>query len=190
MRLKIVYFGSSLAGKSTNVKKLYEMLRERGIVKGDMISMETDEQRTLFVEMFISSINIEGIDLEIKTLTTPGQFRLHPLRKVILKDVDGLVFVVDSQKERERVNFLTMRETAAVLKEEGRNLFEVPVVVQYNKRDMPTAMPIEDMETMFNPWGTDFVEAVAVKGAGVVETFMKIVKNVLVKKYAKAGSLQ
>lgn len=75
MKLKIVYFGSSLAGKSTNVKKLYEILRKKGLVKGDMVVMETEEQRTLFVEMFISSINLDGYELELKVLTTPGQFR-------------------------------------------------------------------------------------------------------------------
>ncbi|MCS7262459.1 MAG: gliding motility protein, partial [Aquificaceae bacterium] len=95
MKLKIVYFGSSLAGKSTNVKKLYEILKKKGLVKGDMMVMETEEKRTLFVEMFISSISINGYELELKVLTTPGQFRLHPLRKTIMKGVDGLVFVVD-----------------------------------------------------------------------------------------------
>ncbi len=185
MKLKIVYFGSSLAGKSTNVKKLYSILKERGLVDGNMISMETQEERTLFVELFISRINIEGLDIEAKILTTPGQFRLHPLRKVIMKGVDGLVFVVDSSKERERINFLVMRETAAVLKEQGEDLLKFPVVVQYNKRDLPDAMPIEDMEMFYNPWATDYVEAVAVEGLGVVETFQKILKKILVTKYAK-----
>ncbi len=99
-KLKIVYFGSSLAGKSTNVKVLYEILKQKGITKGDLVSMETDEKRTLFVEMFLSELNIEGVKMEIKILTTPGQFRLHPLRKVIMKGVDGLVFVVDSSAQR------------------------------------------------------------------------------------------
>ena len=129
MKLKIVYFGSSLAGKSTNVKTLYQILRSKNLTKGDMVVMETEEQRTFFVEMFISSINIDGYDIELKILTTPGQFRLHPLRKVIMKGVDGLVFVVDSSKEREKVNFLVMRETAAVLKEQGEDLMRFPVVV-------------------------------------------------------------
>lgn len=189
MKLKIVYFGSSLAGKSTNVKTLYQILRSRNLTKGDMVVMETEEQRTFFVEMFISSINIDGYDIELKILTTPGQFRLHPLRKVIMKGVDGLVFVVDSSKEREKVNFLVMRETAAVLKEQGENLLRFPVVVQYNKRDLPDAMDIEDMQVRFNPWGTDYVPAVAIRGEGVLETFEKIVKNILVRKYARNTSI-
>ncbi|MEZ0360989.1 MAG: ADP-ribosylation factor-like protein [Hydrogenobacter sp.] len=189
MKLKVVYFGSSLAGKSTNVRKLYEILREKGIAKGEFVSMETDEKRTLFVEMFVSNINVEGIDLDVKILTTPGQFRLHPLRKVVMNGVDGLVFVVDSSQERKQVNFLVMRETAAVLKEQGRDLLKFPVVVQYNKRDLPDAMDIEDMQMMFNPWGTDFVEAVATEGKGVLETFVKVLKNILVTKHAKSSSL-
>ncbi len=185
MKLKVVYFGSSLAGKSTNVKKLYEILKAKGMVKGDMVVMETEEQRTLFVEMFVSSINIGGYEFELKVLTTPGQFRLHPLRKVIMKGVDGLVFVVDSSREREKVNFLVLRETAAVLKEQGEDLMRFPVVVQYNKRDLPDAMDIDDLQVRFNPWDTDYVPAVAIRGEGVLETFQKCIKNILVRKYAR-----
>jgi len=189
MKLKIVYFGSSLAGKSTNIKKLYSILKERGLVKGDLISMETEENRTFFIEMFISSINLFGIDLEVKLMTTPGQFRLHPLRKAIMKGVDGLVFVVDSDPQRRDINFLVLRETAAVLKEQGEDILNFPVVVQYNKRDLPNAMDIESMEMLFNPWATDYVEAIAIQGKGVLETFVKIVKNVLISKHAKISPL-
>ncbi len=181
MKLKIVYFGASLSGKSTNVKMLHNILKERDLTKGDYISMETDEKRTLFVEMFVSQINIDGQNIDIKILTTPGQFRLHPLRKVVVKGVDGLVFVVDSQREREKINFLVLRETAAVLKEENMNLFDIPVVVQYNKRDLKDAMPIEELQPICNPWDTDYVEAVAIEGKGVLETFQKIVTKVLVR---------
>ena len=182
MKLKVVYFGASLAGKSTNVKVLYDMLKKRGVAKGDYISMETDENRTLFVEMFLSSFNIDGQNIDVKILTTPGQFRLHPLRKVIMKGVDGLVFVVDSSKEREHINFLVLRETAAVLKEQGFNLYALPVVVQYNKRDLPDALPIDELEPVCNPWGTKYIEAVATEGKGVLETFQAIVKKILIEK--------
>lgn len=182
MKLKVVYFGASLAGKSTNVKVLYERLHQKGITKGDYISMETDENRTLFVEMFLSSINIDGQNIDIKVLTTPGQFRLHPLRKVIMKGVDGLVFVVDSSRERENINFLVLRETAAVLKEQGFDLYSLPVVVQYNKRDLPDALPVEELEPVCNPWGTEYIEAVATEGKGVVETFHSILKKILLEK--------
>ncbi len=189
VKLKIVYFGSSLAGKSTNVKVLYEILKQKGIAKGDLVSMETDEKRTLFVEMFLSELNIEGLKMEIKILTTPGQFRLHPLRKVIMKGVDGLVFVVDSSAQRRQVNYLVMRETAAVLKEQGEDILRLPIVVQYNKRDLPDAMDIEEMEVMYNPWATEYIEAVAIEGRGVLETFVKAVKKVLLTKHGKVGSL-
>ncbi len=187
MKLKVVYFGASLAGKSTNVRILYEKLRSRGVTKGDYISMETDENRTLFVEMFLSSFRIEDQDIDVKVLTTPGQFRLHPLRKVIMKGVDGLVFVVDSSKERENINFLVLRETAAVLKEQGYDLYALPVVVQYNKRDLPDALPIEELQPVCNPWGTEFVEAVAPEGVGVVETFRAIVSRILTDRVASGS---
>ncbi len=182
MKLKVVYFGASLAGKSTNVRVLYERLKKKGITKGDYISMETDENRTLFVELFLSSFEIEGHNIDVKVLTTPGQFRLHPLRKVIMKGVDGLVFVVDSSKEREGINFLVLRETAAVLKEQGYNLYSLPVVVQYNKRDLSDALPVEELQPVCNPWGTEYVEAVAPEGIGVVETFSAIVRKILTSK--------
>lgn len=184
-----MYFGSSLAGKSTNVRVLYDILKQKGIAKGELISMETDEKRTLFVEMFLSEVNIDGVNMEIKILTTPGQFRLHPLRKVIMKGVDGLVFVVDSSAERKQINYLVMRETAAVLKEQGENLFKLPVVVQYNKRDLKDAMDVEEMQVMYNPWDTEYVEAVAIEGKGVLETFIKAVKKVLITKYGKDSTL-
>ncbi|HHJ64222.1 MAG TPA: gliding motility protein [Aquifex aeolicus] len=187
MKLKVVYFGASLAGKSTNVRILYEKLRSRGVTKGDYISMETDENRTLFVEMFLSSFRIEDQDIDVKVLTTPGQFRLHPLRKVIMKGVDGLVFVVDSSKERENINFLVLRETAAVLKEQGYDLYALPVVVQYNKRDLPDALPIEELQPVCNPWGTEFIEAVAPEGLGVVETFRAIVRRILTDRVASGS---
>ncbi len=187
MKLKVVYFGASLAGKSTNVKMLYEKLHPKGLTKGDYISMETDENRTLFVEMFLSSFNIDGQDIDIKVLTTPGQFRLHPLRKVIMKGVDGLVFVADSSPEREHINFLVLRETAAVLKEQGFDLYSLPVVVQYNKRDLPDATPVDELQPVCNPWDTEFVEAVAIEGKGVVETFQSIVKKILIEKACAQG---
>lgn len=185
MKLKIVYFGSSLAGKSTNIKVLYKMLKSQNLVKGELVSMQTDEQRTLFMDLFLTQMEIEGIQLDVKVMTTPGQFRLHALRKVIMKDVDGLVFVVDSDAERERANFLVLRETAAVLKERGENLFSFPVIVQYNKRDLPNAMSVDELESRFNPWGTEHVLAVATQGQGVRETFSKIIKTALAKRYAK-----
>lgn len=106
-----------------------------------------------------------------------------------MKGVDGLVFVVDSSAERDRVNFLVLRETASVLKEQGEDLLSFPVVVQYNKRDLPDAMDVEEMQFRFNPWDTDYVPAVAIRGEGVLETFEKIIKNILVSKYARNSGI-
>ncbi|RUM31662.1 MAG: gliding motility protein [Aquifex sp.] len=179
MKLKIVFFGASLAGKSTTVRKLYEILKGKGLAKGDFLSIETDENRTLFVEMFLSKIPIEGEELDVKILTTPGQFRLHPLRKAILQGVDGLVFTVDSQKGREEINFLVLREMAHVLKELGYDLYSIPVIVQYNKRDLPNALPIEELQFVCNPWDAPYTETIATQGKGVLETFRLIVGKVL-----------
>ncbi|WP_461829294.1 GTP-binding protein [Aquifex sp.] len=179
MKLKIVFFGASLAGKSTTVRQLYKLLKERNLTRGDFVSMETDENRTLFVELFLSQLPLDGEQVDVKVLTTPGQFRLHPLRKAILQGVDGLVFTVDSQKGREEINFLVLREMAHVLKELGYDLYRIPVVVQYNKRDLKNALPIEELQPICNPWDAPYTETVATEGIGVLETFRLILQEAL-----------
>jgi len=187
MKLKIVFFGASLAGKSTTVRKLYEILKGKGLVKGEFMSIDTDEKRTLFVEMFLSKIPINGQEIDFKILTTPGQFRLHPLRKAIMQGVDGLVFTVDSQAGREEINFLVLRETAHVLKEMNMDLYSIPVVVQYNKRDLPDALPVDELQPICNPWDAPYTETVATEGKGVLETFKLIVERVLEKNVEREG---
>ncbi|AAC07638.1 Rab family GTPase [Aquifex aeolicus] len=141
MKLKIVFFGASLAGKSTTVRKLYEILKEKGLVKGEFMSIDTDEKRTLFVEMFLSKIPIDGQEIDFKILTTPGQFRLHPLRKAIMQGVDGLVFTVDSQTGREEINFLVLRETAHVLKDSTWIYTQYPSLFSTTREIFPTHFP-------------------------------------------------
>ncbi|GAB6065944.1 Rab family GTPase [Aquifex pyrophilus] len=187
MKLKIVFFGASLAGKSTTVRNLYRILKEKSLTQGEFISMETDEKRTLFVEMFLSKVPFENEEIDVKILTTPGQFRLHPLRKAILQGVDGLVFTVDSQKGREEMNFLVLREMAHVLKELGYDLYSIPVVVQYNKRDLPDALPVDELQPFCNPWDAPYTETIATEGRGVVDTFKLILREVL-KSYVEGGS--
>ncbi len=179
MKLKIVFFGASLAGKSTTVRQLYNILKSKNLTKGDFVSMETDEQRTLFVELFLTKLPLDGEYVDVKVLTTPGQFRLHPLRKAILQGVDGLVFTVDSQRGREEINFLVLREMAHVLKELGYDLYKIPVVVQYNKRDLENALSIEELQPICNPWDAPYTETVATKGIGVLETFRSILQEAL-----------
>ena len=187
MKLKIVFFGASLAGKSTTVRKLYEILSKKNLTKGEFISMETDEKRTLFVELFLTKVPVGKEEIDVKILTTPGQFRLHPLRKAILQGVDGLVFTVDSQKGREEINFLVLREMAHVLRELGYNLYSLPVVVQYNKRDLPDALPVDELQQFCNPWDAPYTETIATQGIGVLETF-RLILEITLKKYVEEGS--
>lgn len=187
MKLKIVFFGASLAGKSTTVRQLYNILKEKNLTKGEFVSMETNENRTLFVELFLTKLPLNGEQIDIKVLTTPGQFRLHPLRKAILQGVDGLVFTVDSQKGREEINFLVLREMAHVLKELGYDLYKIPIVVQYNKRDLKDALPIEELQPICNPWDAPYTETIATEGIGVLETFRLILEEAL-KSYVEKKS--
>ncbi len=179
MKLKIVYFGPGLAGKTTNVEQLYKFLQRKGLVKSELLKMETDERRTFFIETFIAQIPLNSEEVEVKVLTTPGQFRLNPLRKAVVKDADGFVFVVDSNPEVEVANILTLKEMTLILKELGRDIKDIPIVVQYNKRDLPNALPVDYLNDTFNIWNTEYVEAIAKEGIGVVETFKLILKKTL-----------
>jgi len=135
----------------------------------------------------LTKLPLDGEHVDVKVLTTPGQFRLHPLRKAILQGVDGLVFTVDSQAGREEINFFVLREMAHVLKELGYDLYKIPVVVQYNKRDLENALPVEELQPICNPWDAPFTETIATEGVGILETF-RLILNESLKSYVEEKS--
>jgi hypothetical protein len=176
---KLVYYGPGLCGKTTNLKYIYE--KTAAEAKGKMISLATETERTLFFDFLPLSLGeIRGFKTRFHLYTVPGQVFYDASRKLILKGVDGVVFVADSQEERFEANIESLENLRANLREQGYDFDKLPVVLQYNKRDLPNAVTLEELKTALNPTGkiADF-EAAAQSGKGVFETLKALARLVL-----------
>jgi len=177
---KIVYYGPGLSGKTTNIKWIYEHVKPEH--KGEMITLATETERTLFFDFVpIEVSNVKGFKVRFHLYTTPGQIIYQASRKLILKGVDGIVFVADSQEERHDANLDTLDDMIENLKDYDINIEEIPLVFQYNKRDLPNILPVEKLRADLNRWKRPDFEAIATKGVGVLETFKEVTKQVLQK---------
>ncbi len=177
---KIVYYGCGLCGKTTNLQFIYEKTNPEA--KGKMISLATETERTLFFDFLPLSLGeIKGFKTRFHLYTVPGQIFYDASRKLILKGVDGIVFVVDSQAERIDANVESFENMKDNLREHGYDIESIPYVVQYNKRDLPSAVPVDELRRMLNPTNVPDFEAVAPKGIGVFETLKAIIKLVLIE---------
>ncbi|MBW2292114.1 MAG: GTPase domain-containing protein [Deltaproteobacteria bacterium] len=175
---KIVYYGPGLCGKTTNLQYIYT--KTNPDVKGKMISLATETERTLFFDFLPLALGqIRGFKTRFHLYTVPGQVFYDASRKLILKGVDGVVFVADSQIERMEANVESLDNLRVNLKEQGYELDKVPYIIQYNKRDLPNAAPIEEMSRLLNPKGAPSYEACATVGTGVFETLKAVAKDVL-----------
>jgi hypothetical protein len=176
---KLVYYGPGLCGKTTNLKYIYE--KTAADAKGKMISLATETERTLFFDFLPLSLGeIRGFKTRFHLYTVPGQVFYDASRKLILKGVDGVVFVADSQEERFEANIESLDNLRANLREQGYDYDKLPVVLQYNKRDLASAVPLEELKSAINPTGkiADF-EAAALSGRGVFETLKALARLVL-----------
>ncbi len=177
---KIVYYGPGLSGKTTNIKWIYDHIKPEN--KGEMITLATETERTLFFDFVpIEVSNVKGFKVRFHLYTTPGQIIYQASRKLILKGVDGVVFVADSQEERHDANLDTLDDMLENLKEYDIDIEELPLVFQYNKRDLPNVLPVEVLRKDLNRWNRPDFEAVATKGIGVLETFKEITRQILKK---------
>jgi len=175
---KIVYYGPGLCGKTTNLQHIY--LKTNPDVKGKMISLATETERTLFFDFLPLALGeIRGFKTRFHLYTVPGQVFYDASRKLILKGVDGVVFVADSQIERMEANLESLDNLKVNLKEQGYDLSKIPYVVQYNKRDLPNAASLAEMQKLCNPAGAVEFEACATTGEGVFETLKAVAKGVL-----------
>jgi mutual gliding-motility protein MglA len=175
---KIVYYGPGLCGKTTNLQYIYS--KTNPDLKGKMISLATETERTLFFDFLPLALGqIRGFKTRFHLYTVPGQVFYDASRKLILKGVDGVVFVADSQIERMEANVESLENLRVNLKEQGYELDKVPYVVQYNKRDLPNAAPLEEMRRLLNPTAVTDFEACATTGQGVFETLKAVAKGVL-----------
>jgi mutual gliding-motility protein MglA len=175
---KIVYYGPGLCGKTTNLQYIYNKTNPEA--KGKMISLATETERTLFFDFLPLSLGeIRGFKTRFHLYTVPGQVFYDASRKLILKGVDGVVYVADSQVERMEANIESLDNLRSNLQEQGYNLDKIPYVVQYNKRDLANSAPLDELKKLLNPTNVPEYEAVATTGVGVFDTLKAVAKLVL-----------
>lgn len=177
---KIVYYGPGLGGKTTNLQHIYNITNPEN--KGKLISLATETERTLFFDFLpIDLGQIRGFTTRFHLYTVPGQVFYDASRKLILKGVDGVAFVADSQEERLDANLESLSNLNSNLKEQGFDLQKIPYVLQLNKRDLPSAMPVDRLKKLLMVKGEPVFEAVATQGSGVLETLKSVARQVLVE---------
>jgi mutual gliding-motility protein MglA len=175
---KLVYYGPGLGGKTTNLQFIYAKTSPEA--KGKMISLATETERTLFFDFLPLSLGeIRGFKTRFHLYTVPGQVFYDASRKLILKGVDGVVFVADSQVERMEANIESLENLRSNLTEQGYNLDKLPFIMQYNKRDLPNVASLAELHETLNPTNVPEFEARATTGVGVFETLKAIAKAVL-----------
>lgn len=187
LALKIVYYGPGLSGKTTNLEQLHAQFPKED--RGDLLKLDTETERTLFFDYFPAELGkLSGFKLKADLFTVPGQSFYHTTRRVVLEGADGIVFVADSDPRREEANIASLENMAENLSSYGRELSDVPVVMQWNKRDLPNALSVKLLERTLNPHDFPSIEASAFTGEGVKETHDQVLKLVLQDLKSKARS--
>jgi signal recognition particle receptor subunit beta len=177
---KIVYYGPGLGGKTTNLEYIYQKVSPN--TRGKLISLATETERTLFFDFLPVDLGtIRGFKTRFHLYTVPGQVYYNASRKLILKGVDGVIFVADSQEARMEANIESIKNLESNLQAQGYELAKVPYVLQLNKRDLPTAVPAEEMIHVLRYKDEPVFEAVAFKGIGVFDTLKACAKQVLIE---------
>jgi signal recognition particle receptor subunit beta len=177
---KIVYYGPGLGGKTTNLQYVYQITSPEN--KGKLISLATETERTLFFDFLpIDLGQIRGFRTRFHLYTVPGQVFYDSSRKLILKGVDGVVFVADSQEERMDANLESVSNLAHNLREQGFDLGKIPYVLQLNKRDLPNILSVEDLKQQLLVKGEPVIEAVATQGIGILTALKAVARQVLVE---------
>ena len=175
---KIVYYGTGLGGKTTNLEYIYSRVNPE--TKGKMISLATETERTLFFDFLpIDLGEVRGFKTRFHLYTVPGQVYYNASRRLILKGVDGIVFVADSQASRAEANIESMHNLYENLETYGYDLESIPFAIQYNKRDMDNILTPEELRAQINPLGVPDFEGIAIEGKGVFETLSCVSKLVV-----------
>jgi signal recognition particle receptor subunit beta len=175
---KIVYYGPGLSGKTTNLQYIHQKLKPEH--KGNLMTLATQTDRTLFFDFLPVEVGeVRGLKTRFQLYTVPGQVFYNATRKLVLKNVDGVVFVADSRREGLTDSLDSLRNLEENLNAHNISIHDIPVILQYNKRDMPTALSREELDRHLNPHGWPVFEAVAHKGTGVLESLTAICKLVI-----------
>jgi len=186
INFKVVYYGPGVAGKTANLQHIHRSLP--GDSKGNMISLATGDDRTLFFDFLpVSASTVRGFTTKFQLYTVPGQTRYNMTRKLVLRGVDGVVFVADSQWDRLKENVESLRNLGENLREYRLDLATLPYVIQYNKRDLPEVAPIDYLEYTLNRGArrVPAFEAVAVTGQGVFDTLNTLSRMVLLREFGQ-----
>lgn len=177
---KIVYYGPGLCGKTTNVQHIFDVSKPD--VKGKMISLATESDRTLFFDFLPLDLGmVKGYKVRFHLYTVPGQVFYDASRKLVLRGADGLIFVADSQRDRGEANVESLENLMTNLAELGQSLESVPFVLQYNKRDVPDVLSLDELRAALNPRQVPEFEASAKTGVGVFETLKGLSRLVLTR---------
>ncbi|TVP55635.1 MAG: gliding-motility protein MglA [Gemmatimonadales bacterium] len=175
---KIVYYGTGLGGKTTNLEHVHSRVDPES--RGKMISLATETDRTLFFDFLPVDLgSIRGFKTRFHLYTVPGQVYYNASRKLILKGVDGIIFVADSQAQRAEANIEAMHNLFENLESYGYDLETIPFAIQYNKRDLDNILSVEELREQLNPAGVPDFEGVAIEGKGVFETLRAVSKLVV-----------
>src|SRR5579884_822591 len=177
IRAKIVYYGPGLGGKTTNLRYLYDRIPAEA--KGRLVSIASGDERTLFFDFLPLDLGrLHGFAVRFQLYTVPGQNLYERTRRTVLSGADGAVFVADAQRDRLEDNAASLRELTENVAAQGKTLGDLPLVLQYNKMDLPAALPAAALDRQLNRIGAPRVEASAIAGQGVVETLRLICKLV------------
>src|SRR5919199_6000527 len=175
---KIVYYGPGLCGKTTNLKYIHSAVPQQA--KGDLVSIATETERTLFFDFLPLDLGtVHGFQTRFHLYTVPGQVLYERTRVAVLNGVDGVVFVADSQKHKLEENIKSLRELAVNITKQNKKFQDFPVVLQYNKRDVPGALPTPTLDKYLNTMNWQRYEAVATTGVGIFDTLKAISKLVI-----------
>lgn len=177
---KIVYYGPGLCGKTTNIQWIFEQANPEK--RGKLVSLATETDRTLFFDFLpLDMGTVKGFKVRFHLYTVPGQVFYDASRKLILRGCDGIIFVADSQRARMEANIESIANLATNLKENGFDIRSIPYVLQLNKRDMPSAASVPEMERLLRFRNEPMIEAVANKGTGVIETLKASARQILME---------
>lgn len=175
---KVVYYGPPFCGKSTSLRCIYEKVKENA--GGDLISLSGDKDRTLYFDFVPLNLGKhKNYQIRLHLYTVPGEVAYRQARKIISKGLDGIVFLADSQLEKLEDNLSAMVELKEMIEEEGGEFEKIPMVIQYNKRDLPGAVSLQELKQLLNPRKVPDFETVAVKGQGVLEALKAVSAGVL-----------
>jgi signal recognition particle receptor subunit beta len=175
---KVVYYGIGLSGKTTNLHIIHRTVNPRDV--GEMVSIDTETERTLYFDLLPLELGrVHGFSIRFQLYTVPGQVLYQQTRISVLKGADAVVFVADSQAGKLQENIESFRELTEQLRYMGKNAADFPIVMQWNKRDLPDILPVPVLEQYLNPFRNPSFEAVAVSGRGVIETLRVSINSTL-----------